>query len=132
MDKSSLKITKELISFIEKSPTSFQAVESAERMLSDAGYTRLNEAEEWSLSKGGKYFWMAFVWAVPITVITLKISGRNVLGRVVKLVMDSLFVWTLLGCFYLQLLTYNIWMIFLLGIPTQMVLILWMKMKKYK
>ena len=82
-----------------------------------------------NLSKGGKYFWMAFVWAVPITVITLKISGRNVLGRVVKLVMDSLFVWTLLGCFYLQLLTYNIWMIFLLGIPTQMVLILWMKMK---
>lgn len=85
-----------------------------------------------NLSKGGEYFWMAFVWAVPVTAVTLKISGRSVFNGVVRLVLDSLLVWTLLGCFYLQFLQYNIWMIFLLGAPIQMVLILWMKMKKYK
>ena len=85
-----------------------------------------------NLSKSGEYFWMAFVWAVPVTAITLNISGRTVFNEVVKVVFDSVFVWTVLVCIYLWLLSYNIWMIFLLGVPIQMVLILWMKMKKYK
>ena len=85
-----------------------------------------------NLSNGGEYFWMAFVWAVPITALTLKLSGRTLFNGVVNVVFDSLFVWTVLACIYLQLLSYNIWMIFLLGVPVQMVLILLMKMKKYK
>ena len=85
-----------------------------------------------NLSKSGEYFWMAFVWAVPVTALTLKISGRTVFNGVVNVVFDSIFVWTVLGCIYLWFLSYNIWMIFLLGVPIQMVLILLMKMKKYK
>ena len=54
MNKESLKTTKNLISFIEKSPTAFQAVENAEKLLSENGYTKLDENREWELVHGGK------------------------------------------------------------------------------
>lgn len=56
MNKEALKTTKNLISFIEKSPTAFQAVENAKKLLSENGYTKLDENREWELVNGGKYF----------------------------------------------------------------------------
>lgn len=79
-----------------------------------------------------EYFWMAFVWAVPFTCIVLKIAGRGVLNNIMKVINDSVFVWTLLASIYLQFLDYNIWMIFLLGVPVQVIIILWLRMKKYR
>lgn len=56
MNTESLKTTKGLISFIEKSPTAFQATENFGIMLSENGYTQLFENCEWELVPGGKYF----------------------------------------------------------------------------
>lgn len=83
--------------------------------------------------KGEGYnFWMAFVWAVPLTCIVLKIAGRNIFNTVLKIITDSVLIWSILASFYLQLLPYNIWMIFLLGIPVQTIIFLWIRMKKYR
>lgn len=56
MDKTSIKITKELISFIKASPTSFQAVESAKKILDSNGFTEIYEKDAWHLSPGDKYY----------------------------------------------------------------------------
>ena len=85
-----------------------------------------------NMTKDGTYFWMAFIWAVPLTCIVLKVAGRSFLGNVLKIIIDSVFAWSLLTSIYLQFLSLNMWMIFLLGIPVQMVIILWIKMKRYK
>ncbi|MBQ9743820.1 MAG: helix-turn-helix transcriptional regulator [Clostridia bacterium] len=85
-----------------------------------------------NLREPGTYFWMAFVWATPLTCLVLKLAGRGVINNVMKIILDSTFVWTLLACVYLQILKYNMWMVFLLGIPLQAVIILWIKLKKYK
>ena len=42
--------------FIDQSPTPFHAVSTMSKMLVDAGFSALSEAEEWSLQQGGKYF----------------------------------------------------------------------------
>lgn len=49
-------MNRELLQFIEDTPTAFHAVENASKMLLDAGYVALNESESWNLEHGKKYF----------------------------------------------------------------------------
>ena len=48
--------TEKFFSFIDSSPTSFQAVSYLVTQLSKAGYHELSENEEWHIQPGGKYF----------------------------------------------------------------------------
>ena len=45
-----------LFDFINNSPTAYHAVDTAEKILTENGYTRLYEGDKWSLSDGGKYY----------------------------------------------------------------------------
>ena len=47
---------KELISFLDKSPTAFHAIANIKTRLEAEGYTELVESAKWELSEGGKYF----------------------------------------------------------------------------
>ena len=47
---------KELIQFIEKSPTCFHAVAAMKEILEKEGYTELKEADKWEIKKGGNYY----------------------------------------------------------------------------
>jgi aspartyl aminopeptidase len=47
---------RELGDFLDLSPTPFHAVSTMSKMLTEAGFTALNEAEEWTLQQGEKYF----------------------------------------------------------------------------
>lgn len=47
---------KELLTFIEKSPSCFHVIANFREMLTGAGYTELRESERWTLEEGGKYF----------------------------------------------------------------------------
>ena len=46
----------ELADFLDGSPTPFHAVATLSQMLGKAGFQGLNEAEDWTLERGGKYF----------------------------------------------------------------------------
>lgn len=48
--------TKELLRFIEDSPTAFHAVENFGKMLEEAGFERLEETEPWNLAPGKAYY----------------------------------------------------------------------------
>lgn len=56
MTNENIQVTKELIGFIEASPTAFHAVENVGKLLEEAGFVRLSEGEAWSLEAGGKYY----------------------------------------------------------------------------
>ncbi|MBQ3502230.1 MAG: helix-turn-helix transcriptional regulator [Clostridia bacterium] len=66
-----------------------------------------------------KHYWMIWIWALPASSLVLivfsGIWGKKpmVIGSV------SLFIWTLILASYLQLLEYNLWSLFLFGIPAQ-------------
>ncbi len=49
-------LTHELLNFISDSPTAFHAVRTVKKILTDNGFTRLNEGEDWQLLPGGKYY----------------------------------------------------------------------------
>lgn len=48
--------TERLLDFIRKSPTAFHAVENAEKILTEKGFERLEEVDEWKIRPGGRYF----------------------------------------------------------------------------
>ena len=45
-----------LLSFLDSSPCNFFAVKTAAEHLEEAGFTRLDAKEQWSLKRGGKYY----------------------------------------------------------------------------
>lgn len=70
-------------------------------------------------------FWQIFIWAVPASCLILY-PFNKVWGRYIwKFVILSVFVWTMLLGFYLQFLEYNIWLIFIIGVPLQAGLAIW-------
>lgn len=75
-----------------------------------------------SLQKNIGFF---FLWAVPISFVVLlifnSIWGKNYLLFPIL----SALIWTTLTCIHVQLLKYNLWMVYLLGIPLQVAVILW-------
>lgn len=50
------KTAKDMLDFIEKSPTCFHAVANVRKALTEAGYAELAEAGEWELTPGCGYF----------------------------------------------------------------------------
>lgn len=46
----------EMLSFIEKSPTSFHAIQNVKEMLDAVGYQQLKEEEEWKIFPGKGYY----------------------------------------------------------------------------
>ena len=74
--------------------------------------------------------WLIFIWAIPISTLVLFIFNAIWGKRKVGFVLLSAFVWTLLAALYLQFLAANIWLIFLVGIPVQIAIILWSRLKK--
>jgi len=68
--------------------------------------------------------WTCFVWALPASFGLLTLFNAHWKFRVCAIVFGSLLTWTLLASVYLQLLPYNLWMLFLIGVPTQAAIIL--------
>ena len=72
-----------------------------------------------------KNFPLLFLWAVPISCIVL-IIFNSIWGKYYYLfAILSVLIWSTLACVHLQLIQYNIWIIYILGIPLQVAIILW-------
>lgn len=56
MSNQFIKISNELIEFIENSPSAFHVTDNFAKMLDNAGFTRLAEKDKWKLTSGGKYY----------------------------------------------------------------------------
>lgn len=76
--------------------------------------------------------WQIFVWATAADALIVgEIIRRKWRSRKIAwLVFSSIFVWSLLAAFYLQFLQYNIWYIFIIGAPIEILLIFLMIMRK--
>lgn len=80
-------------------------------------------------------YWLAFVWAVPASCVVISKILRRGMGRIGKFVFASLFSWSLITALYLQALVRfgaNIWYLFLVGLPLQVCIFLWNKLKRYR
>ena len=71
----------------------------------------------------GKIFWQAFVWGIPATALIVLWFSRKWNSKTYKIVGKSVFTWSLLASIYLHFIKYNLWLIFIIGIPIQAAII---------
>lgn len=76
------------------------------------------------------YRWTCFIWALPVSAFLLMAFNAHWKFRVCTIIFRSLFCWTLLTAVYLQTLQYNIWILFLIGIPAQAAILLWAQIRQ--
>lgn len=76
--------------------------------------------------------WTIFVWAVPCSCLVLLLFNSRWGKRVYTFYILTVLTWTSITCFYLQFLKYQIWLIFIVGIPIQIAIILWSNFKPSK
>ncbi len=69
-------------------------------------------------------FWQLFVWGVPATILDTLIANRKWGNSILRTILQSTLLWSLTTCFYLQFLSQNLWLIFLIGIPIQATILL--------
>lgn len=79
----------------------------------------------------GKMLWMAFVWAVPVSFLVIVWFIFRWGEKKMMCAFSSGLVWSILISFYFQYLKYNFWMIFFVGIPVQIALIIGAKIREY-
>lgn len=80
-------------------------------------------------------YWLAFVWAVPVSCLVVSKLLRRGIGLIGKFIFISLFSWSVITAVYLQVLVRfdaNIWYLFLVGLPLQACIFLWNRLKRYK
>ena len=79
----------------------------------------------------GVYDWRIFIWAVPLSIAVLPICNRLWWHSIVFASIASSFIlWTTILAIYLQLLEYNLWLLFVVGAPIQAIIILAKNMPK--
>ncbi len=71
------------------------------------------------------FVWQIFIWALPVTgavgVTCNKIWWKS---KIWSILLSSFNNWTTILALYLQFVSYNLWMLFLIGIPIQALIIL--------
>lgn len=82
-------------------------------------------------SQNVKVHWLSFVWAVPISMIVWLVFNSVWFKRSRNFLIISLLVWSGLGAIFITLLPfgYSLWQLFLLGIPSQIIIIMWSKLR---
>ena len=74
--------------------------------------------------------WHLFMWSAPASVVVLIVFHALWAKRRFSPVLTSALVWMVLACAYLQFLSYNLWILFVVGAPLQAGVVLWARWKR--
>ena len=78
----------------------------------------------------GSVTWLVFVYAIPVSLITLLVLNSVWGDRTWNLYIISGLVWGILCCIYLTALSHNWWQLFLVGVPAQIIIIFAFSIKR--
>ena len=75
--------------------------------------------------------WVAFVWGVPVSAVVAAICNKLYFHkRIIYFFAYSILVWSAITAIYLSTLEVNAWPLFFVGVPAQVLLILWSNLIK--
>ena len=78
-------------------------------------------------------FWIAYLWAIPISALFLWNYNRKWhKNKLQSTILLSILLWSLLLCIYLQFGNYKLWLIFILGVPMEIIIVLSRNLTKFK
>ena len=72
-----------------------------------------------------QYYWQSFVIAVPLSCIVILVFNSIWGKRSYNYAIISVLIWSLLAAVYCSIGEYRLWMIFLIGIPGQVIVVIW-------
>lgn len=76
--------------------------------------------------------WLAFIYAIPVSFIVCIVLCARWRLTIPLTVFESLFVWTLALTVCLSVSFQNIWLLFIIGFPLQVMIILWFFLQRRK
>jgi len=76
--------------------------------------------------------WIFYVWAVPISMLIALLFSVPRKNHIVTFIFATLLVWSVISALYLQFLQYNLYLLFIIGVPTQLFLCVWAFMRPKK
>lgn len=76
--------------------------------------------------------WKIFVLGVPLSCIVLLLFNGTWNKYIYRFVVSTVLLWSLLTFLYLKFLEYNLYLIFIVGIPVQLSLVIWAFIKPKK
>lgn len=75
------------------------------------------------------FYWQSFLWATPVSCLAVLRCIRHwKVKKGLHALISSVLCWSALLCVYIQFLGYNFYLVFLLGIPIQIIILLGYKM----
>ena len=74
--------------------------------------------------------WILFVWAVPLSCIIAFILCNRWKNKIPRFVLATIFLWSLITSIYLQFLTHNLYLLYIIGIPIQISLCIYYFLRK--
>ncbi len=79
-----------------------------------------------------KNIWLIFVLGIPISCVVLLLFNGSWNKYIYRFVVLTVLVWSILVYIYLKFLSYNLFLIFLVGIPAELALVIWAFIKPKK
>lgn len=79
-----------------------------------------------------KYSPVMFIYAIPLTAIVCLVFNSIWFNRRVNYLIISILVWTTLGALFVTFWTYKPWQLFFIGIPAQIIIWLWSRLRSGK
>ena len=76
--------------------------------------------------------WTLFIWAMPASSVVVAVCNKLWGNRIIGAINTSFFFWTAILSIYFQMIEYNLWMLFILGVPIQVIIILSATLKAQK
>lgn len=83
----------------------------------------------WIMVFNSVNYYQVFIYAIPLTSIVLILFNKTWGKRKYNFYIYTLFLWSLISSIYVGFLQYNLWPLFLLGVPSQILIFLWSRMK---
>ena len=76
--------------------------------------------------------WQIFVYAIPVSMIVLIVENALWGKRILSFLYISALVWGIIAAVYVAFLSYNWWLLFILGIPAEIIIWLCFRLKSRK
>lgn len=83
----------------------------------------------WIMVFNSVNYYQVFIYAISLTAIVLILFNKTWGKRKYNFYIYTLFLWSLISSIYVGFLQYNLWPLFLLGAPSQILIFLWARMK---
>lgn len=75
-------------------------------------------------------YWKIFIWAIPVSCIVALTFNKLWGKRIFTFIILSILIWSTITAIFLELIEYNLFATYFIGIPIQISIILWSGLKK--